>query len=69
MGVRAIGAISPDEARWPLAGDQLFVDLDLTYANLPPGTRLQIGEAVLPGEASSYTPVAASSSNASGSTR
>ncbi|WP_110174907.1 MOSC domain-containing protein [Luteitalea pratensis] len=47
MGVRAIGAISPDETRWPLAGDQLFVDLDLTYANLPPGTRLQIGEAVL----------------------
>ena len=47
MGVRAIGAISPDESRWPLAGDQLFVDLDLTYANLPPGTRLQIGESVL----------------------
>jgi MOSC domain-containing protein YiiM len=47
MSVRAIGAISPDESRWPLAGDQLFVDLDLTYANLPPGTRLQIGETVL----------------------
>lgn len=47
MGVRAIGAISLDESRWPLAGDQLFVDLDLTTANLPPGTRLQIGEAVL----------------------
>ena len=47
MSVRAIGAISPDESRWPLAGDQLFVDLDLTYANLPPKTQLQIGEAVL----------------------
>lgn len=47
MSVRAIGAISPDEARWPLAGDQLFVDLDLTYRNLPPGTQLQIGDAVL----------------------
>ena len=47
MGVRAIGVISPDQARWPLAGDQLFVDLDLTYANLPPNTRLQVGEAVL----------------------
>ena len=47
MGVRAIGAISPDQSRWPLAGDQLFVDLDLTYANVPPGTRLQIGETVL----------------------
>lgn len=47
MSVRAIGAISPDEARWPLAGDQLFVDLDLTAANLPAGTRLHMGEAVL----------------------
>ena len=47
MSVRAIGAISPDETRWPLAGDQLFVDLDLTYRNLPPGTRLQVGDAVL----------------------
>jgi hypothetical protein len=47
MGVRAIAAISPDETRWPLAGDQLFVDLDLTQVNLPPRTRLQVGEAVL----------------------
>jgi hypothetical protein len=47
MGVRAIGAISPDDGRWPLAGDQLFVDLDLSLTNLPPGTRLQVGEAVL----------------------
>lgn len=47
MSVRAIGAISPDEARWSLAGDQLFVDLDLTAANLPAGTRLRMGEAVL----------------------
>jgi MOSC domain-containing protein YiiM len=47
MSVRAIGAISPDEGRWPLAGDQLFVDLDLTYRNLPPGTRVRVGDAVL----------------------
>lgn len=47
MGTRAIAAISRDRAHWPLAGDQLFVDLDLTYADLPPGTRLQVGEAVL----------------------
>lgn len=46
MSTWAIRAISPDEARWPLAGDQLFVDLDLTYENLPPGTRLQAGEVV-----------------------
>lgn len=47
MGVRAIGAISPDATRWPLAGDQLFVDLDLTYENLPPGTALRVGECLL----------------------
>ena len=55
MAVRAIGAISPDEARWPLAGDQLFVDLDLTLTNLPPGTRLRIGEAVLEVTAQPHT--------------
>jgi len=47
MSVRAIGATCQDEGRWPLAGDQLFVDLDLTYRNVPPGTRLQVGDAVL----------------------
>ncbi|WP_396627212.1 MOSC domain-containing protein [Luteitalea sp.] len=47
MGTRALRAITPDESRWPLAGDQLIVDLDLTYENLPPGTHLQVGRAVL----------------------
>jgi MOSC domain len=36
-----------DRERWAQAGDQLYVDLDLSYANLPPGTRLQVGEAVI----------------------
>jgi MOSC domain-containing protein YiiM len=36
-----------DRNRWALAGDQLYVDLDLSYRNLPPGTRLQVGEAVI----------------------
>ena len=30
-----------------LAGDQLYVDLDLSYDNLPPGTRLRVGSAVI----------------------
>jgi len=47
MSVRAIGAISPDATRWPLAGDQLFVDLDLTYEHLPPGTTLRVGSCLL----------------------
>ncbi len=47
MGARAIGLIARERARWALAGDQLFVDLDLTADNLPPGTRLSVGSAVL----------------------
>lgn len=38
-------AIDPD--RRALAGDQLHVDLDLSVANLPPGTRLAVGAAVV----------------------
>ncbi|HET9461219.1 MAG TPA: MOSC domain-containing protein, partial [Gaiellaceae bacterium] len=41
------GLISPDRERWPLAGDQLYVDLDLSHDNLPPGTRLGLGSAVI----------------------
>ena len=33
-----------DPERWALAGDQLYVDLDLSYRNLPPGTRLRVGD-------------------------
>jgi hypothetical protein len=47
MNSRVIQTISQDRAAWPLAGDQLFVDLDLSQDNLPPGTRLVIGSAVL----------------------
>jgi hypothetical protein len=47
MNSRAIGLIAPDVARWPLAGDQLFIELDLSAGNLPPGSRLAIGEAVV----------------------
>jgi hypothetical protein len=47
MNARAIALIAQDEARWRLAGNNLYVDLDLCAANLPPGTRLAIGTAVL----------------------
>jgi MOSC domain-containing protein YiiM len=33
--------------RRPLAGDQLYLDLDLGVDNLPPGTRLKIGGALI----------------------
>lgn len=47
MSVRVISLLAGARERWPLAGDQLFVDLDLSAANLPAGTRLAIGEAVI----------------------
>lgn len=47
MNSRVIQAITQDESRWALAGDQLFVDLDLSAENLPAGTQLAVGTAVL----------------------
>lgn len=47
MNARAIAMMAGSRERWPLAGDQLFVDLDLSYDNLPPGTRLEVGSAVI----------------------
>ena len=47
MNARAIALFAGDRARWPLAGDQLYVDLDLSDDNLPAGTRLQLGEATI----------------------
>jgi MOSC domain-containing protein YiiM len=46
MMARAIRALVDDATAWPLAGDNLFVDLVLGE-NTPAGTRLQIGEAIL----------------------
>jgi hypothetical protein len=47
MNSRVIDLVSGARERWALAGDQLYVDLDLSKENLPPGTRLQIGDAVI----------------------
>jgi hypothetical protein len=41
----ALIAVDPD--RRALAGDQLHLDLDLSQANLPAGTRLELGSAVI----------------------
>lgn len=47
MNIRAVRLLDDDESRWPLAGDQLYVDLSLSDENLPPGQRLRIGDAVV----------------------
>lgn len=47
MNVRFASLIAGDPSRRALAGDQLYVDLDLSVDNAPPGTRLLIGTAVI----------------------
>lgn len=47
MNARAAALVAQDKDRWQLAGDQLYIDLDLSGENLPPGTRLAIGTAVI----------------------
>ncbi len=48
MNVRVITLLAgEDRDRWALAGDQLYVDLDLRPENLPPGTRLAVGSAIV----------------------
>lgn len=44
---RVLDLISGGRERWSLAGDQLCVDFDVSEANIPPWTKLQIGEAVI----------------------
>jgi hypothetical protein len=47
MNARVIALVATSRKCWPLAGDQLFVDLDLSRENLPPGTQLALGTAVV----------------------
>jgi MOSC domain-containing protein YiiM len=48
MNARAIALVAGgDPSRWALAGDQLYVDLALGRSDLPPGTRVAIGGAVI----------------------
>ena len=47
MNARAAALVAGEKRRWPLAGDQLYIDMDLSTANLPPGTRLALGTAVI----------------------
>lgn len=55
MNSRVIDLIAGSRERWALAGDQLFVDLDLSLDNLPAGTRLAVGAAVVEVSAEPHT--------------
>ena len=39
--------VAGEKEHWPQAGDQLFIDLDLSGENLPAGTKLEIGTAII----------------------
>lgn len=47
MNARVVQSVAGSEDRWALAGDQLYIDMDLSPENLPPGTQLQLGDAVI----------------------
>ena len=55
MNARVIELLAQDESRWRLAGDQLFIDMDLSKENLPTGTRLSLGTAVIEVSAQPHT--------------
>jgi hypothetical protein len=47
MNARVIALVAQLKERWPLAGDQLFIDMDLSVENLPAGAQLALGSAVI----------------------
>jgi hypothetical protein len=47
MNARVTALVAQDSDRWQLAGDQLYIDMDLSEENLPAGTQLAIGSAVI----------------------
>lgn len=55
MNARVIALLAGSSERWSLAGDQLYVDLDLSEDNLPSGTRLEVGTAVIEVTAEPHT--------------
>ncbi len=47
MNSRLADLVAQQKSDWKMAGDQLYVDLNLNKENLPAGTRLALGEAIL----------------------
>lgn len=55
MNSRVIALVARERGRWPLAGDQLYLDLDLSEENLPAGSRVALGAAVIEVTAQPHT--------------
>ena len=47
MNSRVMRLLAQEKPSWAMSGDQLFIDLDLSVANLPPGARLAVGGAII----------------------
>lgn len=47
MNARVAEAVATTRERWALAGDQVYVDMDISHDNLPAGSRIRVGEAVV----------------------
>ncbi|MEL6308623.1 MAG: MOSC domain-containing protein [Chloroflexota bacterium] len=55
MNSRIIALLAKDRDDWAPAGDQFFVDFDLSQINMPTGQRFQLGEAILEVSATPHT--------------
>lgn len=47
MNSRVAALVAREKERWQLAGDQLYLDMDLSVENLPAGARLAVGSAII----------------------
>lgn len=47
INARFTALVAGAEDRWALAGDQLYVDFDLSIGNIPAGSRISVGDAVI----------------------
>ena len=55
MNSRVTALVAQTKERWQLAGDQLYIDMDLSAENLPAGTRLVLGSAIIEVTAQPHT--------------
>ena len=47
MNSRVTALVAQERERWALAGDQLYINMDLSAQNLPAGTQLSVGSAII----------------------
>ena len=55
MNSRVAALVAQNKNRWQLAGDQLYIDIDLSDENLPAGTQIAIGSAIIEVTAQPHT--------------